>query len=134
MCEPAARKPGNIYETHQRALVCAVQPTCKVALREEMLDKVCICWEQQVVQLVHTHADGGVDVQTPIQVGAERLHLAWTERNKHKVNWFGVSSFDLQIEGDKLVSTCVDLTKKSDYSQREKEQKKNNAGQEKENI
>lgn len=56
-----------------------VKPTRKVALGEEMLDKVCVGREEQVVQLVHAHADGGVDVQTPVQVGAEGLHLAWTE-------------------------------------------------------
>lgn len=49
-----------------------------------MLDKVCIGREEQVVQLVHAHADGGVDVQPPTQVGAERLHLAWTERKSTK--------------------------------------------------
>lgn len=63
---------------------CLCQLTCKVALREEMLDKVCISREEQVVQLVHAHAHGGVDVQPPVQVGAERLHLAWSESRHTK--------------------------------------------------
>lgn len=70
------------------ACMCVSQLTCKVALREEMLDKVCISREEQVVQLVHAHADGGVDVQPPAQVGAERLHLAWRQsRNTKSVGW-----------------------------------------------
>lgn len=56
-----------------------VKPTSEVPLREEVLDKVCVRREEQIVQLVDTHADGGVDVQPPAQVGAERLHFACRE-------------------------------------------------------
>lgn len=58
--------------------VC-VQPTGEVPLGEEVLDEVCVGGEEQVVQLVHAHADGRVDVQPSAQVGAERLHFTWTE-------------------------------------------------------
>lgn len=57
--------------------VCAVR-TCEVALGEEMLDEVCVCGEEQVVQLVHAHAHHHVDVQPASQVRTERLHLVWT--------------------------------------------------------
>lgn len=81
---------GNIYEIRPCACEC-VKPTCEVPLREEMLDKVCVGREEQVVQLVHAHADGGVDVQPPTQVGAERLHLAWAEGSTKSIDlgyWF----------------------------------------------
>lgn len=42
-----------------------------------MLDEVRVSREEQVVQLVHAHADRSVDVQPAAQVGAERLHLTW---------------------------------------------------------
>lgn len=86
------------------ASVC--QLTCKVALREEMLDKVCIGREEQVVQLVHAHADGGVDVQPPAQVGAERLHLAWRESRNTKAVGLGFFCFVFFLDesGDQVLT------------------------------
>lgn len=85
---------------------CVCQLTCKVALREEMLDKVCISREEQVVQLVHAHADGGVDVQPPTQVGAERLHLAWRESRNTKSVGLGFFFFfrSIRTSGDMVLT------------------------------
>lgn len=54
-----------------------------MALGEEMLDEVCVCGEEQVVQLVHAHAHHHVDVQPASQVRTERLHLVWTGTELH---------------------------------------------------
>lgn len=48
-----------------------------------MLDEVCVCGEEQVVQLVHTHPDGGVDVQPSAQVRAERFYFTWMSEERH---------------------------------------------------
>ena len=48
-----------------------------------MLDEVCVCGEEQVVQLVHAHAHHHVDVQPARQVRTERLHLVWTGTELH---------------------------------------------------
>lgn len=63
-----------------------VSPTSKVPLGEEVLDEVCVSGEEQVVQLVHTHAERVVDVQPPAQVGAERLHFTWKYRRRKNNN------------------------------------------------
>lgn len=49
--------------------------TREVSLGKEVLDKVCVSREEQVMQLVYTHANRCVDVQPPTQVRAERLHF-----------------------------------------------------------
>lgn len=67
------------------AQVCVcVFPTSKVSLREEVLDEVSVSGEEEVVQLVYTHADRGVDVQPPAQVGAERLHFTCRDRKQER--------------------------------------------------
>lgn len=63
--------------------VC-VFPTSKVSLGEEVLDEVSVSGEEEVVQLVYTHADRSVDVQPPAQVGAERLHFTCRDRKQER--------------------------------------------------
>lgn len=82
----------SLYKGLTTISVC-VLPTSKVSLGEEVLDEVCVSREEQVVQLVYTHADHGVDVQPPTQVSAERLHFTCRSDGKQERSCFCFWSF-----------------------------------------